>query len=242
MPLSFGRLVPCAVAALYLGACAVCLAEAATEPAVETTETEKLFLDRLMLAESGGRLDARNPATGAYGPFQFLSSTFLDVVQRNFPNVAAGKTTAEILNLRADAIVARNAALIYTRENASFLAAHGAAVTAASLRMSFFVGASGALKVLTAKPEEPLSNILSAAALQANPILGGMTAAGLIERSGREAAGVGSGFSTAVAKGAQPKIAVRCNLKLPSCRKWLALAGRRMSMREVRLAIQAKGR
>ncbi len=196
-----------------------------------------------MLAESGGRLNARNAATGAYGPFQFLSGTFLDVVQRNFPNVAAGKTTAEILNLRADAIVARNAALIYTRENASFLAAHGAAVTAASLRMSFFVGASGALKVLTAKPEEPLSNILSAAALQANPILASMTAAGFIERSSREAEGVGSNFNAAASKGAQqPKIAVRCNLKLPSCRKWLALAGRRMSMREVRLAIQAKGR
>jgi hypothetical protein len=207
----------------------------------EASESEKVFLDRLMLAESGGRLFARNPATGAFGPYQFLASTFLDVVQRNFPEIIAGKSNAEILDLRANAIVSRNAALIYTRENGRFLAEHGAAVTAGTLRLAFFVGPGGALKVLSAKPEEPVSNILSAAAIEANPFMARMTAAGLIGWASRQAEGVGL-ITVAAATSAKPKIAVRCNLKLASCRKWLVLAGKRMSMRETRLAIQSARR
>ena len=112
------------LAALMVGPFGVCFAEPDVAPA-QPSESEKLFLDRLMMAESGGRLDAKNPATSAYGPFQFLRETFLDVVRRNFPELAAGKTDAEILALRANLEVARSAALVYTRENASFLAAHG---------------------------------------------------------------------------------------------------------------------
>jgi hypothetical protein len=229
------------LAVVLLGACGDCFAEGAADPMAGPTESEKLFLDRLALAESGGRLYARNPASGAYGPFQFLSSTFLDVVRRNLPKVIEGKSDAEILNLRADAEVSRNAALIYTRENARYLAAHGVAVTAANLRMAFFVGPGAAVKVSTAKPEEPLANILSAAAIEANPILTRMTAAGLIERSTREAEGVGAAFKTAglaSTKNPPPEIPVHCNLKLPSCRKWLTLAKRRLSIREARLTLQ----
>jgi hypothetical protein len=227
------RTLACLVAALFLGAFGICFAESRIDP---PTESEKLFLDRLMSAESGGRLTARNAATSAYGPFQFLSTTFLDVVQRNFPQLAADKSNAEILNLRADAVVARDAALVYTRENARFLAGNGEPVTAANLRLAFFVGPSGALKVLAAKPEEPLSNVLSVAALEANPVLSRMTAAGLIARATAEAQGIGSLFTGINSKGTRPKVDVRCNLKLASCRKWLALAERRMGRRHVVLA------
>ncbi len=231
------------IAALLAAPFGVCLAEASLDLKPAATESETLFLDRLMAAESGGRLTARNPATSAYGPFQFLSTTFLDVIHRNFPLLAAGKSEAELLNLRADLTVARNAALIYTRENASYLAANGASVTATNLRLAFFAGPGAAIKVLAAKPEEPLSNVLSAAALEANPFLRGMTAAGLIERARREAEGVGSAFNAAAAvNGTKPKIAVHCNLKLASCRKWLALAEKRVAKKEARLAPKTAGR
>jgi len=73
------------------------------------TQAEQLFLDRLMQAESGGRLFAKNPASSALGPFQFIGSTFLDVVLRYFPEVTEGKSDAEILALRVDAKIARDA-------------------------------------------------------------------------------------------------------------------------------------
>ena len=226
--------------ALLVGPLGVCFAEAGLDP---PAESEKLFLDRLMAAESGGRLYARNATTGAYGPFQFLGTTFLDVVQRNFPQLAAGKSNAEILELRADPKVSRDAALAYTRENAGFLTGHGLPVTAPNLRLAFFVGPGGAQKVLVAKPEEPLSHILSAAALQANPFLREMTAAELIERASREAEGVGTLFKAGTAPGkVKPNIDVRCNLNLASCRHWLALAERRMGMRRIVLAPEAARR
>jgi hypothetical protein len=194
-----------------------------------------------MAAESGGRLKAKNPRSSALGPFQFLHTTFLDIVRRNFPSLSESKSEAEILSLRTDAMVAWTAALIYTRENALFLSENGAATSAANLRLAFLVGPSAALRVLSAKPEEPLKNILSAAALEANPFLGQMTAAALIDRSSRETAGAGSQFKTAPLKSEKPKIAVLCNLKLASCRKWLALAEKRMVLKEARLARPAAG-
>ena len=222
--------------ALFLGTPGVCLAETSPEPTI----SERLFLDRLMAAEFGGRLTAKNSATSAYGPFQFLSTTFLDVVQRNFPQLAAGKSNAEILELRADAEISRKAALAYTRENASFLAARNTAITAANLRLAFFAGPSGAVKIVAARPEEPVSNILSGAALEANPFLGRMTAGELVEKASREVEGVGTAFGAAVPREAQARagaaIAVRCNLKLASCRKWLALAQKRMGVTKVSLS------
>lgn len=237
--LRFGRLVSI-FAVLVLSPSGVCFAESELVPLAPPSQSEKLFLGHLMLAESGGRLNARNPLSSALGPFQFLSTTFLDIVRRNFPSLAEAKSDAEILALRTDAEVAWNAALIYTRENVRFLSEHGADISGANLRLAFFIGPSAALKVLEAKPEEPLKNILSVAALEANPFLSKMTAAALIERSSREAAGVGSRFNAAAAarQGEKPKIAVLCNLKLPSCRKWLALAEKRMGTKEASLLRQ----
>lgn len=226
------------LAALMVGPFGACFAETGVTPA--PSEGEKLFLDRLMATESGGRLNAKNPATSAYGPFQFLRQTFLDVVRRNFPELAAGKADAEILELRASLEVSRSAALIYTRENARFLAAHGSPVTAANLRLAFAAGPSGALRVLAANPSEPLANILSPGAIAANPAFGRMTAAALIEACNREAEGAAQLFSAAPASNTVSlKVDVRCNLKLASCRHWLALAQRRMGTRHVVLGPEA---
>ena len=215
----------------------VCLAEDGDGDAKLTpTESETLFLDRLMRAESGGRRFARNRASSALGPFQFLGTTFLDVVRRNFPALASGKTDVEILALRTDFQVSRDAALVYTRENAAALAAKGKETTAGNLRLAFFAGANGALRVLEAEPDALVSTLLSPAAIAANRFLRNMTASQLLARASREAEGQGA---AAVATGAlpkpcgapPPKIAVRCNLGLASCRHWLALAERRLAVK-----------
>ena len=204
-----------------------CLAETGGNSTQAPTESETSFLDRLMRTESGGRQYAKNPASSALGPFQFLETTFLDVVRRKFPDLAEGKSDAEILALRTDPKVARDVALLYTRENASALAAKGVTVTAGHLRLSFFAGAAGALKVIVADPDELVSDLLSAAAIQANPFLKDMTASQLLARAEREANGaLPADFPRSPA--VPSEIAVRCNLKLPSCKHWLALAKNRL--------------
>jgi hypothetical protein len=212
----------------------VCLAEDG-DTKLTPTESETLFLDRLMRAESAGRQYARNRASSALGPFQFLETTFLDVVRRNLPALASGKTDVEILALRTDFQVSRDVALIYTRENAVALAAKGKETTAGNLRLAFFAGANGALRVLEAEPDALVSNLLSGAAIAANPFLRHMTASQLLARASREAEGLGA---AAVATGALPKssgasskIAVRCNLGLASCRHWLAMAEKRLAVK-----------
>ncbi|MEO1266162.1 MAG: hypothetical protein AAFV26_10705, partial [Pseudomonadota bacterium] len=100
------------------------------------TITMAVFLDRLMIAESGGRNNAKNPLSTATGPFQFIESTFIDVMQRYYPKDIEGKTTAEVLALRTDRAISRKAAEAYTKENAAILAADGHAPTFPNLRLA----------------------------------------------------------------------------------------------------------
>lgn len=197
------------------------------------TETEAVFLDRLMKAESGGKLNAKNPRSSALGPFQFIESTFYEMVTRYLPDVAGDKSYAEIQLLRTDLEVSRSAALAYTRQNAAFLNERGITPEAGFLRLAFLVGPSGAEAVISAKPETPVSDLLSAAALSANPFMKAMSAEQLIERAKREAAGLKPLPIVALRKAAaHPKINVRCNLKLPSCRKWLFLAKKQLARKQ----------
>lgn len=204
----------------------------------EPTKNEALFLDRLMMTESGGKLHAKNPRSSALGPFQFIHSTFYEVVMRHLPEVADGKSYAEIQALRVDMKVARQAALAYTRQNAVSLNARGVKPEPGFLRLAFLVGPTGAVAVISAKPETPVSALLSAAAIGANPFMRKMTAEQLIDRAKREAAGLKPLpiFASARTAALHPQIKVRCNLKRASCRKWLALAKKRLARKLVREA------
>ena len=225
----WGRLVFVCFAFLFSPTIA-CLAEDG-DAKLTPTESETLFLDRLMRAESAGRQFAKNRASSALGPFQFLGTTFLDVVRRNFPALASGKTDADILALRTDFQVSRDVALIYTRENASALAGKGKETTAGNLRLAFFAGANGALKVLEAGPDELVSNLLSQAAIGANPFLRNMTASQLLARASREAEGLQLTVAARPRSPAVPSgILVHCKMGLASCRHWVALAEKRAAV------------
>ena len=99
-----------------------------------------------MMAESSGRLYAKNPRSTALGPFQFIRSTFLEVVRRHFPDEVAGLSDEQILALRVKPDFARRAALAYTLDNASFLGDQGLDVTSVNLRLAFLVGPTGAVR------------------------------------------------------------------------------------------------
>jgi len=209
-------------------------AASTTAPAM-TMET---FLDRLMMAESGGNVFANNPRSTALGPYQFIAATWLEIVNASFADKTAKLKPNEILDLRTEPVFARQVAMAYSQSNAAYLVANGAKATFANLRLAFLVGPRGAARVLAAKPETPVATLLGPVVINANPFMSGMTAAGLISRAERDIAaepgslaGIDpSSEAIKAAKGralAAPKIAVACNLKRPSCRRWLALATRR---------------
>ena len=202
------------------------------KPTSTTDMAMETFLDRLMQSESGGRDTVANPRSTAVGPFQFVVATFLLVAERHFSAETAALTLPQILALRTNRPFARRAAEAFTRDNAAQLAAAGVQPTWPHLRLAFFAGAEGAIRVVKSKPETPVSAVLGPSAVVANPFLARMTAKDLIARSARDILQTPSTSAGLRVEGAaEPKqkleVPVRCDLRLISCRRWLALAERR---------------
>ncbi len=202
--------------------------------------TIEQFLDRLMIAESGGNDQARNRLSTATGPFQFIEETFLSVMRRHFPEKVSKLGVREILALRTDRPTARAAARAFTKDNATYLAAAGHKPTFPHLRLAFLLGANGAIRLLDAKPEAPLFSLFGRRVMRANPFMTRLTAAGLIARAAREVSldpssqdGIKPRIDPKTGKlimpkRTRPRIRVRCNLSRPSCQRWLALKRRRL--------------
>jgi hypothetical protein len=200
------------------------------DPAIAPPElTLDGFLDRLMMAESGGRDAARNSRSSAVGPFQFIRQTFLDIVSSHFAEETATLSPAGVLALREDRAFARRAAEAYSKDNAAYLAGQGLPASFTNLRLAHLVGPSGAARILRAPPQTSVGGLLSPGAMGANPFLTRMSAAQLIAKSARDisveptnAAGISAaGWPSASAR--QPLFDVKCSLKLPACRRWVAL-------------------
>lgn len=247
--------------------CLACVARAepdsASAPAAHAAGTAKndsqqmtmeQFLDRLMRAESGGRLTARNPRSTALGPYQFIASTWLMIANKHFAKETKDLRVDQILALRTDLDLARKAAEIYTLENAAYLVAQGHNATFVNLRLAFLVGAGAAVRILSAQPEMPVNQLLSPNVIAANPFMTRLTASDLVARCARDlsatptmTAGVKPDealVSAAKAAGAiaastaRTRITAPCNLTLPSCRRWLALAERRQNKKQRRASKQ----
>jgi hypothetical protein len=154
-------------------------AEKASPPAFSMQE----FLDRLMAAESGGRLHKKNPRSTALGPFQFIDSTFLFVVSKHFASEVAGLTEQQILGLRTNLAFSRRAAGAYANDLISALEGNGLPATATNVRLAFLVGPVAAVRLLKAPPDRPLKRVLSADAIAANPYLAGATVAKLVRKA-----------------------------------------------------------
>ena len=151
------------------------------------------FLDRLMAAESGGRLYKKNPRSTALGPFQFIESTFLFVVKRHFPSELTGLSERQVLALRTDMVFSRRAAAAYVNDLMSALKDSGLPVTTANVRLAFLVGPLAAIRVLTTRPDQPLRRVLSAKAIAANPYMFGATVAMLVRKAASDVSATAPG-------------------------------------------------
>jgi hypothetical protein len=160
---------------------------AATEAAVGAPDAAfDTFLDHLMRSESNGQDSAKNPRSTALGAFQFIKSTFLDVMRRHFPADIANMNETDILALRTDRGFARRAAEAFSKENLDYLADRGLRPTFGHLRLAFLLGPVGAARVLEAPPAKPVVEILDDKVVAANPFMRRMSAADLIDRAHRD--------------------------------------------------------
>ncbi|HWE75890.1 MAG TPA: transglycosylase SLT domain-containing protein [Stellaceae bacterium] len=141
--------------------------------------------------ESGFRADAKSSTSSAAGLFQFVDSTWLDMVHRfgdkygvgdlaqQITQTGSGKLTVsdasikqKILDLRQDPTISANLAAEYVKQNQSEMEqALGRPLSRGDLYMAHFLGAGGAtqfLKALDSKGGTPAAQLLPDAAA-ANP-------------------------------------------------------------------------
>jgi hypothetical protein len=103
----------------------------------------------------------RNKRSSADGFGNFTEGTWLDVIKRNRPDLAAGRSDQDLLLLRHDRKLASDMVTAYQRENAASLKAGGFEATPGNLYLAHFLGAGGAKAVLEASPNVPVFDALA---------------------------------------------------------------------------------
>lgn len=149
------------------------------------------YADRIIQRESGGQADARNPLSSAYGPGQFIDGTWLAFAQAN-PEPFRGKTREEILAMRSDPALSRQAVDWYASVNAPILKAAGIEPTEANLAVAH-AGPENAIALLKADPSAPAASVLSPAVIKANPTWANMTAGQLVAALSAPPSGAAAG-------------------------------------------------
>lgn len=111
------------------------------------------LVDRIVMSESGGNPNARNGFSSAAGLGQFVSATWLELIQRHRPDLAGKLTANQILDLRKDPELSREMTARYVEQNTSILMKKGLPVTPGALYLAHFAGPGGAAAILAA-PED----------------------------------------------------------------------------------------
>lgn len=146
------------------------------------------LVDSIIGAESGGNADARNPNSSASGLGQFLDATWVSMLAKHRPDIQG--TPEQLLALKNDPALSREMTAAYAADNGKILTGAGYEASPGNTYLAHFAGPQGAVKVLSADPNAPVSAILGAAAVKANPFLQGMTAADLQAWAARKMGGV----------------------------------------------------
>ncbi len=143
------------------------------------------LVDRVIGRESGGDPNAKNKRSSATGAGQFIETTWLEEIRGQRPDLAAGKTDAELLALRTDGTLSRQLAGGYLSRIQQGLKAAGFSPTDGDVYLGYFLGPAGAKGVLGASSDAAILDVLTSvvgekkanAMLQANPsVLPGKTA------------------------------------------------------------------
>ena len=152
-------------------------------------EAIQAVVQRIIGVESDGDPNAKNKRSSATGLGQFLDETWLDMISAHRPDLAKGRSQAEILELRRDAKIAREITARLTERNAEVLRKRGLPVTPGTLYLAHFAGGAGAVAILLAMENADAALVMATAdatgrtkrekIIKANPFLERFTVADL---------------------------------------------------------------
>lgn len=134
-------------------------------------------VNRIIGYESKNNPNAKNEKSTAEGLGQFIDSTWIYMVRKYRPDIAKGKTDAQLKALKRDPALSREMTTRYVEENAALLKKHGFPVNVRNLYVMHFLGSGEGPKLLRADPNQPVSSFISARSINANKkVLSGKTA------------------------------------------------------------------
>jgi len=125
-------------------------------------------LDQRIVAAEGIERPGQPRSSTASGYGQFTNGTWLDTVRAAAPEVAQGKSEAEILALRQDKTFATRMVGALREKNAATLQASGVEATPRNLYLAHFLGGAGAARALTESDDTPVTLAVSQEARDAN--------------------------------------------------------------------------
>lgn len=105
----------------------------------------------------------KNPKSSAIGAGQFINSTWLETIKKYRPDLAEGRSDADILAMRADKNLGREMTGRLAEQNDAFLKRQGIEVTPGATYLAHFLGPKAAAAVLQADPGKPVDAVLTAA-------------------------------------------------------------------------------
>ena len=143
-------------------------------------------VSRIIGYESGNDPNIKNKKSTAEGLGQFIDSTWFYMVRKYRPDIANGKTNAQLKALKRDPALSREMTTRYVEENAALLKKHGFPVNVRNLYVMHFLGSGEGPKLLRADPNQPVSSFISAQSINANKtVLSGKTAQQVLDWAAR---------------------------------------------------------
>ncbi|GLI94326.1 hypothetical protein [Methylocystis echinoides] len=128
---------------------------------VHHADASRTLVDYIVGVESAGDATAKNPYSSALGLGQFVEATWLDLIRRHHPEIAASRNEREILEMRKDPELSRFLTSRYVEENTSILTRKGLAATPGALYLAHFAGPGGAVAILTAPENANAAEVIA---------------------------------------------------------------------------------
>ena len=138
------------------------------------------FVRRIIMIESANRCNARNPLSTAVGLGQFIESTWMTTIRLHRPDLLAGRSRREVLDMRTNCDLARAMTAAFTNDNAAVIRKAGHSVTPGNLYLAHFLGVGGAIKVLGSQQNRQIAEVFGQSHVRANPFEQGKTTGYLV--------------------------------------------------------------
>jgi hypothetical protein len=163
---------------------------------------------RIAMAESGGNPNAKNPNSTATGLGQFTDATWLPLIKKHRPDLAAGKTDQQLLDMRTNKDLSSDMIEAHAKDNEPLLAQNGVPPTDGAVYGAHVFGADGYSKIHNADPATPIESLIGARTAKIN----GMT--------GKTAGQVTQEMADKVASSEAPSMAVPAPTEAPEPLSW----------------------